>query len=145
MARTSYILMRWWWCPLCSRQTHLSWIFVVLAHWSNSPWVDMSLHSDTICWFRANYTCSLHWYSLLVAQIQKCTIPYWIMGKTLYMNVLHWYNFIEENCRLKLKYMYNLLTRLKEVKIKFVSDLWQVSGFLRVLRFPPPIKLTATI
>jgi hypothetical protein len=29
--------------------------------------------------------------------------------------------------------------------IKFVSDLWQVCGFLRVLRFPPPIKLTATI
>jgi hypothetical protein len=29
--------------------------------------------------------------------------------------------------------------------IKLVSDLRQVSGFLRVLRFPPPIKLTATI
>jgi hypothetical protein len=29
--------------------------------------------------------------------------------------------------------------------IKFVSDLQQVSGFLLVLRFPPPIKLTATI
>jgi len=28
---------------------------------------------------------------------------------------------------------------------KFVSDLRQVSGFLRVLQFPPPIKLTATI
>ena len=27
----------------------------------------------------------------------------------------------------------------------FVSDLRQVGGFLRVLRFPPPIKLTATI
>jgi hypothetical protein len=26
--------------------------------------------------------------------------------------------------------------------MKFVSDLWQVGGFLR---FPPPIKLTATI
>jgi hypothetical protein len=26
--------------------------------------------------------------------------------------------------------------------IKFVSDLRQVCGFLRVLRFPPPIKLT---
>ena len=25
------------------------------------------------------------------------------------------------------------------------SDLRQVGGFLRVLRFPPPIKLTATI
>ena len=29
--------------------------------------------------------------------------------------------------------------------IKLVSDLRQVSGFLRVLRFPPPIKLTTTI
>jgi hypothetical protein len=29
--------------------------------------------------------------------------------------------------------------------IKFVSYLRQVSGFLRVVRFPPPIKLTATI
>ncbi len=29
--------------------------------------------------------------------------------------------------------------------IKFVSDLRQVGGFLRILRFPPPIKLTATI
>jgi hypothetical protein len=25
---------------------------------------------------------------------------------------------------------------------KFFSDLWQVGGFLRVLQFPPPIKLT---
>ena len=29
--------------------------------------------------------------------------------------------------------------------IKFVSDIRQVGGFLRVFRFPPPIKLTATI
>ena len=29
--------------------------------------------------------------------------------------------------------------------IKFVSDLRQVGGFLRVLWFPPPIKLTAMI
>jgi len=29
--------------------------------------------------------------------------------------------------------------------IKFVSELRQVSGFLRVLRFPPPMKLVATI
>jgi len=28
--------------------------------------------------------------------------------------------------------------------IKLISDLWQVGGFLRVLRCPPPIKLTAT-
>ena len=29
--------------------------------------------------------------------------------------------------------------------MKFVSALRLVCGFLRVLRFPPPIKLTATI
>jgi len=29
--------------------------------------------------------------------------------------------------------------------IKFVSDLRQVGGFLRILQFPPPIKLTSTI
>jgi hypothetical protein len=29
--------------------------------------------------------------------------------------------------------------------IKCVSDLRQLSGFLRILLFPPPIKLTATI
>ena len=28
--------------------------------------------------------------------------------------------------------------------MKFVSDLQQVGGFLRVFRFPPPIKLTST-
>jgi len=29
--------------------------------------------------------------------------------------------------------------------IKFVSDFRQVSGFLQVLQFPPPIKLTAIL
>ena len=29
--------------------------------------------------------------------------------------------------------------------IKFISDLWQVGGFLRGLWFPPLINLTATI
>jgi hypothetical protein len=29
--------------------------------------------------------------------------------------------------------------------IKFASDLRQVDGFLRVLRFPPPIKLTSVL
>jgi hypothetical protein len=31
------------------------------------------------------------------------------------------------------------------IEDKFVSDLWQVSGFHQVLRFPPPIKQTAMI
>jgi hypothetical protein len=32
----------------------LSWIFIVLAHWNNSPRVDMTQHSDTLFWFRAD-------------------------------------------------------------------------------------------
>ena len=34
---------------------------------------------------------------------------------------------------------------IQHYAIKFVSDMRKVGGFLRVLRFPPPIKLTATI
>ena len=34
----------------------LRWIFIVLhvAHRNNSPWIDISPHSDTLFWFRAN-------------------------------------------------------------------------------------------
>ena len=35
--------------------------------------------------------------------------------------------------------------RVQHFAIKFASDLRQVVGFLWVLRFPPPIKLTITI
>ena len=31
---------------------------------------------------------------------------------------------------------------LQHYVVKFVSDLWKVGGFLRILQFPPPIKLT---
>jgi hypothetical protein len=30
----------------------LIWNCIVLAHWSNSPRIDMSFHSDTLSWFR---------------------------------------------------------------------------------------------
>jgi hypothetical protein len=32
----------------------LCWIFIVLAHWNNSPLVDMSPNWNTLTWFRAN-------------------------------------------------------------------------------------------
>jgi hypothetical protein len=34
---------------------------------------------------------------------------------------------------------------IQHYAIQFVSDLWHVGGFLRVLRVPAPIKLTVTI
>ena len=40
---------------------------------------------------------------------------------------------------------YGKVYSIQHYVIKFVSDLRQVSGFLQVLRFPPPIKLTASI
>jgi hypothetical protein len=70
-----------------------SWIFIVLAHWNNSLWIDISPHSVTLSWFRANqslifllnnvcmseessvqwfqmrYVCSFCWYC-------KCRIVY---------------------------------------------------------------------
>ena len=34
---------------------------------------------------------------------------------------------------------------IQHYMIKFISDLWHFGGFLRVLRFPPPLILTAMI
>ena len=41
--------IRWWWGPLCTRPKHFNvGIFIVLAHWNNSPRIDMLPHSDTL-------------------------------------------------------------------------------------------------
>jgi hypothetical protein len=37
----------------------LSWILIVLAHWNNSLWVDMSIHLDTLPWFQVNQSLLL--------------------------------------------------------------------------------------
>ena len=39
----------------------------------------------------------------------------------------------------------NRMYSMQHYVIKFVSDLRQVGGFLRILRYPPSIKLTDTI
>ena len=41
--------------------------------------------------------------------------------------------------------VYGEVYSIQHYVIKFVSDLRQVGGFVRVLRFSPPIKLIATI
>ena len=40
---------------------------------------------------------------------------------------------------------YGEVYSIQHFVIKFVSDFRQVGGFLQVLQFPPPIKLTTTI
>jgi hypothetical protein len=32
----------------------ISWNFIVISYWNNSLQIDMSPHSDTVSWFRAN-------------------------------------------------------------------------------------------
>jgi hypothetical protein len=57
----------------------------------------------------------------------------------------YYYLYIQCLSLLKLWVRIQLTTRCIHYVIKFVSDLRQVGGFERVLWFPPPIKLTATI
>ena len=45
----------------------------------------------------------------------------------------------------KITYFSGEVYSIQHYVIKFVSDLRQVDGFLRVLQFPPPIKLVAMI
>jgi hypothetical protein len=71
-------LIRCWWGPLCNHANKLSWIFIVLAHWNNSPRVDMSLHSDTLSWFRANQSLFLLFNTVYLVekqQISELSVP----------------------------------------------------------------------
>jgi hypothetical protein len=58
--------MRWWWGLICSRPTHWVKFLIVLAHWNNSPRVDISLHSDTLFWIPAenHWPAASHWQVL---------------------------------------------------------------------------------
>jgi hypothetical protein len=71
MARTSYFSMRWWWGPLCTRSTGLDKFCIVLVHWNNSPRIDMSPYSDTLCWFRANQSLLFLLKDACLAKKQK--------------------------------------------------------------------------
>ena len=51
MMRSAYVLDQHAELDFCGKKK-------VLAYWNNSPRVDMSLHSDTLFWFRANQICT---------------------------------------------------------------------------------------
>ena len=52
----------------------LSLIFIVLAHWNNSLPVDMSLHSNTLFWFRANQSLLFLLNAACLAEKQQIPI-----------------------------------------------------------------------
>ena len=51
-------------------------IFMVVAHWNNSLWVDMSLHSDTEFYFKANQSLFLLLYAVWLTE--KPSISIWL-------------------------------------------------------------------
>ena len=52
----------------------LSWIFIVLAHWNNSPRVDMPLHSDTLFRFPIKDSLSLLFSAACIGERQHILI-----------------------------------------------------------------------
>jgi hypothetical protein len=52
----------------------LSWIVIVLGHWNNSPRVDMSLHPDSLFWFRANPSLLFLLNAVCIAEKQQIPI-----------------------------------------------------------------------
>jgi hypothetical protein len=57
-----------------------------------------------------------------------------------------WVKFLSKSQTSLCINIYNLTpVESQHYVIKFVSDLWQICGFLQTLLFPPPIKLTAMI
>ena len=56
----------------------LSWIFIVLAHWNNSQRKDMSLHSDTSFWFRANQSLLFLLNAVCLAEKQQIPIIFFL-------------------------------------------------------------------
>jgi hypothetical protein len=66
--------------------------------------------------------------------------PWWSYGSWIY-------NYLCNQCLSPLMLWVRILSGrcVQHYVIKFVSDLRLVSGFLWVLQFPPPIKLTAKI
>ena len=60
----------------------LSWIFILLAHWNNSPCIDMSLHSGTLFWFRDNQSLLLLLRAACLAEKQQIPINFIVFGLT---------------------------------------------------------------
>ena len=132
---------------IINKTNALSLIFIVLAHWCNSPRVDMSLHSNTVFWFRANQ--SLLFLLKAACLVEKQQIPILVFGliRTVLESTIYRTRGEHANhCATDAVAVSSNRARARCTRYNiYVSDLRQVGGFLWVLQFPPPIKLTAMI
>jgi len=75
-----------------------------------------------------NLSGHLYYTDMIWESSCSCSYGSWIYNNVVSSNLIY-----GESCS------------IQHCVIKFVSDLRQVGGFIRVIRFSPPIKLTATI
>jgi hypothetical protein len=69
----------------------------MLDHWNNSLWIEMSPHSNTLSWFRANSSLFFHYdhdvsiVAWIIIAIKHITTRYYIdnIFKTIYNYCLH--------------------------------------------------------
>ena len=67
--------------PTLYKKNMLSWIFIVLAHWNNGLWIDISPYSDSLSWFQATISVKHCWmlhtttitYPILISYRKKNT------------------------------------------------------------------------
>jgi hypothetical protein len=92
------------------------------------------------CMLKCGRTHSLLVYLIkVVTYINKGPSWSWLYGSWIY-------NYLCNQCLSLLKLWVRIPFRREVPDITLCDKVcqWQVGGFLRVLRFPPPIKLTAT-
>jgi hypothetical protein len=93
--------MRWWWYLLCIRPPCLiGFFFIVLAHWNNNLQIDISIHSSTLSWFRANQSLLFLLNVVCLAKKQqipeiekKCTI-YFLFRALNIFSIFHIIGFL---------------------------------------------------
>ena len=127
----STINVKWTWNFCCDSSNtvfqanfsvKLKTFFIATMIWTNLLW--MILHDDP---FPSSYRCRRGRDHMVVGFKTTCTISAY------------------HHLRCEFESHSGEVYSIQQYAIKFVSHPRQVSGFLRVLWFPPPIKLTATI
>jgi hypothetical protein len=93
----------------------LSWIFIVLVYWNNSPRVDMWPHSDTLSWIRANPSLLVLLSDACLAEKQQIPILKSLVCTDRYSNprsIALEENMLTITPSMRLKYDYKYVRRL---------------------------------
>jgi hypothetical protein len=71
-------VLAWGTCIFINRPTHWIIFFILLAHWTNSPRINMLLHSDTLSWFWAKQSLLLIPNTIYLTEVLQIQIfSYW--------------------------------------------------------------------